>query len=81
MTATPAGLKFVTRAHARVDRIACPWLIRRFMDPHAEILFVPHGEVAAVAERGYTDDHRLLEVEVPVCDALYESCRLQLAAQ
>ena len=44
-------MKFVTRHRARVDRIACPWLIRRFIDPNAEILFVPAQDVAAVAQR------------------------------
>ena len=42
---------WVTRSRPKVDRIACPWLIRRFVDPHAVILFVPPGEVAGVAER------------------------------
>jgi hypothetical protein len=46
-----ALMKFVTRAHARVDRIACPWLIRRFIDANAEILFVPGDHVMKVAER------------------------------
>jgi hypothetical protein len=41
----------VTRERARVDRIACPWLIRRFIDPQAEFLFVPADQVTAVAER------------------------------
>lgn len=44
-------MKFVTREHAKVDRIACPWLIRRFIDRDAEFLFVPASEVQAVAER------------------------------
>jgi hypothetical protein len=44
-------MKYVTRAHARVDRIACPWLIRRFIDPSAEFLFVSPSEVLAVAKR------------------------------
>lgn len=44
-------MKWVTRHHAKVDRIACPWLIRRFIDPEAEFLFVPTEEVAAVAAR------------------------------
>lgn len=44
-------MKWVTREHAKVDRIACPWLIRRFVDPQAEFLFVPASEVMAVAER------------------------------
>lgn len=43
-------MTFVTRARARVDRIACPWLIRRFIDPNARILFVPADRVLAVAE-------------------------------
>jgi rhodanese-related sulfurtransferase len=42
---------WVTRARPKVDRIACPWLIRRFVDPQALILFVAPGEVALVAER------------------------------
>jgi hypothetical protein len=44
------GLTFVTRARARVDRMACPWLIRRFIDPAARVLFVPAERVLAVAE-------------------------------
>jgi hypothetical protein len=44
-------MKWVTRKNANVDRIACPWLIRRFVDKDAEFLFVPAEEVAAVAER------------------------------
>jgi hypothetical protein len=44
-------MKWVTREKARVDRIACPWLISRFIDPEATFLFVPAGEVMAVAER------------------------------
>ena len=42
---------WVTRARPKVDRIACPWLIRRFVDPHAVFLFVAPSEVDAVAER------------------------------
>ena len=42
---------WVTRARPKVDRIACPWLIRRFVDPHAVFLFVAPTEVAGVAER------------------------------
>ncbi|VVS95941.1 chromate resistance protein ChrB domain-containing protein [Rhizobium sp. EC-SD404] len=42
---------WVTRARPKIDRIACPWLIRRFVDPDAIILFVTPAEVAAVAER------------------------------
>src|SRR3954464_6600332 len=42
---------WVTRARPKVDRIACPWLIRRFVDPNAVFLFVAPGEVVGVAER------------------------------
>ena len=42
---------WVTRARPKVDRIACPWLIRRFVDPSARFLFVPPSEVAGVAKR------------------------------
>ena len=42
---------WVTRARPKVDRIACPWLIRRFVDPDAVTLFVAPSEVAGVAER------------------------------
>jgi rhodanese-related sulfurtransferase len=42
---------WVTRARPKVDRIACPWLIRRFIDPRAVFLFVSPAEVEGVAER------------------------------
>jgi rhodanese-related sulfurtransferase len=42
---------WVTRARPKVDRIACPWLIRRFVDPHAVFLFVPPSDVLDVADR------------------------------
>ena len=41
---------WVTRARPKIDRIACPWLIRRFVDPHAVFLFVAPSEVPAVGE-------------------------------
>ncbi len=44
-------MKWVTRRKARVDRIACPWLIRRFIDPEAEFLFVSEDEVMEAARR------------------------------
>jgi hypothetical protein len=44
-------MKWVTRQNANVDRIACPWLISKFVDADAEFLFVPADEVRAVAER------------------------------
>jgi len=44
-------MKWVTRARPKTDRIACPWLIRRFIDPDAEIFYVPKEQVLTVAER------------------------------
>jgi hypothetical protein len=44
-------VKWITREHVKVDRVACPWLIRKYIDPEAEFLFVAAAEVAAVAER------------------------------
>jgi len=44
-------MKWVTREHPHTDRIACPWLIRTFIDPGAEIVFVPRDEVLAYAQR------------------------------
>src|SRR5262245_20512268 len=142
-------MKWVTRERPKVDRIACPWLIRRFIDRDAEFLYVPADQVMAVASREkaapydvpdvelghhgpecsfdaildtyelhdpalralarivrgadtqakdltpesrgleaiargfglvYDDDHRQLEAEMPVYDALYAWCQLQVAA-
>lgn len=43
--------RWVTRARPKIDRIACPWLIRRFIDPRAQFFYVPAGEVFAEADR------------------------------
>src|SRR5579859_6829509 len=48
-------MKWITREKVKVDRVACPWLIRKFIDPQAEFIFVPAAEVAAkAAESGAT---------------------------
>ena len=44
-------MKWVTREHPKTDRVACPWLIRKFIDPDAEIVYVPGDDVLAFAER------------------------------
>ncbi len=51
VSALPATNLWVTRHRPKIDRIACPWLIRRFIDPTARFLYVAPSEVAAVAER------------------------------
>lgn len=42
-------MKWVTREYVKVDRVACPWLIRKFVDPEAQFLFVPTDQVLAIA--------------------------------
>lgn len=44
-------MKWVTRARPKVDRVACPWLIKRFVDPEAEFLYVPGDQVMQVAAK------------------------------
>jgi hypothetical protein len=44
-------MKWITREHIKVDRVACPWLIRRFIDPEAEFLFAPEDRVLEIAAR------------------------------
>jgi hypothetical protein len=47
-----AVVEWVTRARPKTDRIACPWLIRRFIDPEAEIIYVPADQVLSRAAAG-----------------------------
>ena len=42
-------MKWITREKVKVDRVACPWLIKKFVDPQAEFLFVPSDQVMAIA--------------------------------
>jgi len=44
-------MKWITRERVKVDRVACPWLIKKFIDPKAEFLFVPPDQVLDIAER------------------------------
>jgi len=78
-------MKWITRRNVKVDRVACPWLIRRFIDPAAEFLFVAEEELLATAEREGAipfDAPRLTEVKLnhrgPRCtfEALLEDYRL-----
>ena len=85
-------MKWVTREHPKTDRIACPWLIRKFIDAEAEILYVPRDEVLAVAEREsaisfdapgarYTHRDGLCSFEVLIEDYKIEDRALQLMAE
>jgi rhodanese-related sulfurtransferase len=84
--ALPATSLWVTRHRPKIDRIACPWLIRRFIDPAARFLFVAPSEVAAVADRfgaipfdieGVTISHR---GEMCSFDALMDDFNLHTEA-
>jgi hypothetical protein len=54
-------MKWITRERVKVDRVACPWLIRNFIDPDAEFVFVPHDtDWSAIADG--------IVYDVPNCD-------------
>ena len=57
-------MKWVTRARPKVDRVACPWLIRRFVDPDAEFLYVAPDQVRGVAEREGAIPYDVPDVEL-----------------
>ena len=57
-------MKWVTREHPKIDRIACPWLIVRFIDQEAEFLFVPPGDVPRVAEETGAIPYDVPDVEL-----------------
>jgi len=44
-------MRWITRENIKVDRVACPWLIQRFVDPQAEFLFVPEADLLTAAQR------------------------------
>jgi hypothetical protein len=43
-------MKWITRERPKIDRLACPWLIRKFVDPDANFIFVPQNEVIEQAK-------------------------------
>jgi hypothetical protein len=57
-------MKWITRERVKVDRVACPWLIKKFVDPQAEFLFVPADQVMAVAEREKATPYDVKNVEL-----------------
>lgn len=57
-------MKWVTRKNANVDRVACPWLITRFVDKEAEFLYVPTEEVMVTAEREGATPYDVKNVEL-----------------
>ena len=84
--------RWVTRERPKTDRIACPWLIRNFIDPDAEFLYVPADEVLEVARREdahsydapdaeYTHRDGLCSFEVLIDDYAIDDPALQLLAR
>lgn len=60
-------MRWITRENVKVDRVACPWLIKRFVDRDAEFLFVPEGDLLVTATRENAtpfDATRLAEVKL-----------------
>ena len=57
-------MQWVTRERPKVDRIACPWLIKHFVDPEAEFVYVPADDVMAVAERTGAIPYDVPDVEL-----------------
>lgn len=75
-------MKWVTRHRPKIDRIACPWLIARFVDEHPEFLFVPPDRVRAVAAETGAIPYDVEGVELshdgPLCsfDAILRAYRI-----
>ena len=63
-------MKWVTRERPKIDRIACPWLIARFIDPEPDFLYVPAGEVLAVAQKTGAVPYDIPGVEMSHVDEL-----------
>lgn len=58
------GMQWITRQNANIDRVACPWLLRRFVDPEAEFIYVPADQVMAEAERLGAIPYDVADVEL-----------------
>jgi len=75
-------MKWITREHPRVDRVACPWLVQRFVDKDAEFLYVRADTVASEAARTGATPYDINDVELghhgPECsfDAFLRNYRL-----
>ena len=76
-------MKWVTRERPKIDRVACPWLVSRFIDKEAEFLFVPAADVTTAAERTGAIPYDIEGVELshegPLCsfDAFLTKYQLQ----
>jgi hypothetical protein len=68
-------MKWVTRERPKIDRLACPWLIRRFIDADAEIRYVPAARVLAVAQ-----DEQAIPFDVPGVELTHRGARCSFDA-
>jgi len=66
--AAGSGTRWVTREHPKIDRIACPWLVRRFIDADAQFLYVPTAQVRTVAQAQNATPY---DVNAEVADTLF----------
>lgn len=57
-------MKWITRQNANVDRVACPWLIKRFVDEQGEFIYAPAGQVMAEAEQQNAIPYDVADVEL-----------------
>jgi hypothetical protein len=57
-------MKWITREHPRVDRVACPWLVERFVDRDAEFIYVPAAEVMSEATKRGATPYDVKDVEL-----------------
>jgi len=77
LRAKPAGAatRWVTRERPKIDRVACPWLVRRFIDPEAEFFYVPTPEV-----RSFAAEHEAVPYDVPDVEFSHAGARCSFDA-
>ncbi len=61
-------MKWITRERPKIDRIACPWLIKRFIDPEAEFLYVPYQDVITISKKLNAIPSISLKLSLPITE-------------
>jgi hypothetical protein len=75
-------MKWITRERPKIDRIACPWLVKKFVDPQAELLYVPKDDVEKIAKEQNAIPYDVPNVELthdgPLCsfDAIIKKYKI-----
>ncbi len=64
-------MKWITRERPKIDRVACPWLIKRIVDKEAEFVCVPTAQVLSRAKKLDAIPHEMLRIGMVLYDALY----------